>query len=121
ELLDEVSRSAATEAAEAGHDLVGVVAEDVAHDLLPVLDVHLAEVAGDAALVLAQGARERGGAGRVLRVGLDPAEQRREGLLGGLSDLGLRDAVFPGELTDRDLAQDLVVLRHAYLPWCRRP
>ena len=91
--------------------LVAVVAEDVLGDLLAVGRVDLREV--DATLdegrvVLAQGLGERGRAGGVGGVGVEPTEQGGQRGPGGLLHLGGVRPDLLGELLEVDLRQDLV-------------
>ena len=98
---------------ELAHDLVGVVTEDVADDLLAVTGVDGAQVAWGLALVVREGGHDRVGAGRVGRVRVQATQEGGEGTLGRLGDLALVHAELARELADGDLVHDLVERRHA--------
>ena len=71
-------------------------------DLVAVLYVDVGQVGAEQPRVVPlQRLTERQRAGLVGDVGLQPAEQRRQGVAGGLLRLGLVDAEFGGDLAHR--------------------
>ena len=92
----------ATEPTELAHDLVLLTAEDVADDLLAVVLVDVVEAAHRVGVVRQRGHDRMGGVG-VLGVGMEAAEQGRQGALRCGGDLALVDSPLAGELADRHL------------------
>ena len=77
-----------------------------------VVDLRQVKATIEQAAVPAQRGRQRRGAVRVRRIGLQPAEKSRKGVLGRGARGLLVDTQHRGQLVHRDLLEDLVVVRH---------
>lgn len=96
-------------------NLVTVVPEHMAEDLLTVRHVDLVEIHpafDQRRVVLGQSLAQRLGAGLILGVGVEAADKRRERALHrGLGGVGV-DAELSRDLLDREIVQDVVKASH---------